>query len=314
VIVPGGDAGRCYPRPIAVAIPSDFGRHSFRLQSPALPGAWTLFDARHTFDLETAPALSGREAQEDSMNNASSDSKLSRRGFLAGLASAAVLLDMQGIASSTESSNMQTQTPTPGQGGTFTLPPLPYANEALEPYISAKTLSFHYGKHHAGYFEKLNNALTGNKNYASTSLADVIATAFKASDTLVFNNAAQAWNHTFYWHSMRPGGGGEPSGKLADRVKSDFGNFANLRRQLAEAANGQFGSGWAWLVNEDGKLRVTKTPNADTPITGRGRPLLTIDVWEHAYYLDYQNRRVDYVTAVLDHLINWDFAAENLGK
>lgn len=198
--------------------------------------------------------------------------------------------------------------------GPHALPPLPYALDALAPHISADTLALHHGKHHAGYFQKLNEAIASRSEYDERSLVEVVQTAATRHDRSVFNNAAQAWNHTFYWHSLSPEGGGEPSGVLADRIRADFGDFAALRTALAEAANGQFGSGWAWLVVEDGHLRVEKTANAETPITGRARPLLTIDVWEHAYYVDYQNRRDEYVDAVLDHLIHWDFALDNLPK
>lgn len=196
----------------------------------------------------------------------------------------------------------------------FQLPALPWNPGALEPYISARTLSFHYDKHHATYVERLNGLVANIPAYEGRALLEVIRLAAERKDAPVFNNAAQAWNHTFYWQSLRPGGGGEPTGALADRVRKDFGSFAALRQQLADAANSQFGSGWAWLVSDDGVLRVMKTSNAETPVTTTARALLTIDVWEHAYYLDYQNRRVDYVTAVLDHLLNWDFAAANLPK
>jgi len=201
--------------------------------------------------------------------------------------------------------------PQPGEGP-HVLPPLPFALDALAPHISADTLALHHGKHHAGYFTKLNAAITERDEYAGLSLAEVVVHAARRTEPAVFDNAAQAWNHTFYWNSLSPRGGGEPTGALADRIRADFGDFAGLRQALAGAANGQFGSGWAWLVIEDGRLRVEKTSNAGTPITGRARPLLTIDVWEHAYYLDYRNRRDTYVDAVLDHLLHWDFARDNL--
>lgn len=196
----------------------------------------------------------------------------------------------------------------------FQLPPLPWQPAALEPHISARTLSFHYDKHHATYVERLNGLVTKNAAYEDRTLPEVIRLAAMNHDTPVFNNAAQTWNHTFYWQSLQPGGGGEPTGALADRVRKDFGSFATLRQQLTDAANNQFGSGWAWLVADDGVLRVLRTGDAETPVTTKARALLTIDVWEHAYYLDYQNRRTDYVTAVLDHLLNWEFAADNLPK
>lgn len=199
--------------------------------------------------------------------------------------------------------------------GPHVLPALPYATDGLAPHIGRATLELHYGKHHAGYFKKLNAAVENRAEYDGLSLVEVVVAAAKAADQPVFDNAAQAWNHTFYWHSLTPsGGGGEPNGALADRIRADFGDFSALRQELAEAAKGQFGSGWAWLVVEDGRLRVEKTGNAATPITGRAQPLLTIDVWEHAYYLDYQNRREEYVDVILDHLIDWNFARDNLAK
>jgi Fe-Mn family superoxide dismutase len=205
--------------------------------------------------------------------------------------------------------------PTPAQAqktGPFTLPPLPYKENALEPSISANTLSFHYGKHHKAYVDNLNK-LTEGKKYATMSLEEVVkASAKESADAGVFNNAAQVWNHTFYWNSMKSGGGGAPSGKLADRLQSDFGSFDAFKTQFAEAAKTQFGSGWAWLVLEGGKLKVIKTGNADTPLAHGQKAILTCDVWEHAYYLDFQNRRPDYVAAFLDKLVNWEFAAANL--
>jgi len=198
------------------------------------------------------------------------------------------------------------------KSGPFELPALPYKEDALEPHVSAKTMGFHYGKHHKGYVDKLNQAVEGQK-LAEMKLEQVIVeTAKNSATTAIFNSAAQAWNHTFYWKSMKPKGGGEPSGKLADMLRSDLGGLEGFRKDFAEAANGQFGSGWAWLVVEGGKLRIVKTGNADTPIARGGKPLLVIDVWEHAYYLDYQNKRADYVTAFLEHLVNWEFAASNL--
>ncbi len=196
--------------------------------------------------------------------------------------------------------------------GPFTLPPLPYADDALSPYLSAQTLGFHYGKHHRGYVNKLNELVTATPLADQPLEAVVKATAGKADQTAIFNNAAQVWNHTFYWNSLRPRGGGKPSGALAELIDKSFGDYDQFKAEFAKAATGQFGSGWAWLVKDGDKLIVAKTGNADTPIAHGQKPLLTIDVWEHAYYLDYQNRRADYVAAVLDHLINWDFAAQNL--
>ena len=194
------------------------------------------------------------------------------------------------------------------------LPSLPYEQSALQPVISANTLSFHYGKHHKTYVDTLNKLVAGTQ-FSDMSLEQIIkATADQANHTAIFNNAAQAWNHTFYWHSLRPKGGGEPPAVLERLMESSFGSVEACKKELAGAALGQFGSGWAWLVLDGGKLKVVKTGNAHTPLTQAAKPLLTIDVWEHAYYLDYQNRRADYVNAVLDSLVNWEFAAENLGK
>jgi Fe-Mn family superoxide dismutase len=194
------------------------------------------------------------------------------------------------------------------------LPSLPYEQSALQPVISANTLSFHYGKHHKTYVDTLNKLVAGTQ-FSDMTLEQIIkATADQADHTAIFNNAAQAWNHTFYWHSLKPKGGGEPPAVLERLMESSFGSVEACKKELAGAAMGQFGSGWAWLVLDGGKLKVVKTGNAHTPLTQAAKPLLTIDVWEHAYYLDYQNRRADYVNAVLDSLVNWEFAAENLGK
>jgi Fe-Mn family superoxide dismutase len=194
------------------------------------------------------------------------------------------------------------------------LPPLPYAEDALAPVISAQTMSFHYGKHHKAYVDNLNKLVAGT-DLADTPLEKVIAaSAGKADKAGVFNNAAQIWNHTFFWNSLKPGGGGSPGGAVGKAVESAFGSQENFRKEFANAAVTQFGSGWAWLVADKGKLRIVKTGNAETPITQGLTPLLTIDVWEHAYYLDYQNRRADFVAAVIDKLLNWDFAAANLAR
>ena len=195
----------------------------------------------------------------------------------------------------------------------FTLPDLPYAKDALAPHISSETLDFHHGKHHATYVKNLNGLVEGT-DMAPKSLEDIIQeTAGKADKQGVFNNAAQIWNHTFYWQSMRPNGGGTPSGKLAEMIDRDFGSFDEFKDAFAKAGATQFGSGWAWLVLNGDKLEVRKTLNAETPLTESGvTPLLTMDVWGHAYYLDYQNRRPDYISTFLDHLVNWEFAAENL--
>jgi len=191
------------------------------------------------------------------------------------------------------------------------LPPLPYAENAFEPVITANTVRFHYGKHHKGYVDNLNKLIAGTE-FANLPLEKIITeTAGKADKTAIFNNAAQAWNHTFYWNSMRPKGGGEPPVALKQRIEASFGSVDACKKELASAAVSQFGSGWAWLVIESGRLKVVKTANADIPLVKGMKPLLTIDVWEHAYYLDYQNRRADYVNAVLDNLINWEFALQN---
>jgi superoxide dismutase, Fe-Mn family len=195
----------------------------------------------------------------------------------------------------------------------ITLPPLPYPQNALDPVISANTLGFHYGKHHKTYVDTLNKLIAGTE-FADMPLEQIVKTTSGKSDhTAIFNNAAQAWNHTFYWRSMKPHGGGEPPAAVKRLLESSFGSVEACKKELATAAVGQFGSGWAWLVQDGGKLKIVKTGNAETPLTGGSKPLLTLDVWEHAYYLDYQNRRVDYVNAVLEKLLNWEFAAENLG-
>ena len=195
------------------------------------------------------------------------------------------------------------------------LAPLPYAENALEPVITAKTLSFHYGKHHAGYLATLNKLVAGTP-YEGMPLEAMVRRAAAEQVAPIFNNAAQAWNHAFYWKSLAPAGaGGAPEGAFGEAVARDFGSFADMKTALADAAVKRFGSGWAWLVAKDGKLSVISTPNAETPLTQAGvTPLLTVDVWEHAYYLDWQNRRADYVAALLDKLANWKFAAENFAR
>jgi superoxide dismutase, Fe-Mn family len=193
------------------------------------------------------------------------------------------------------------------------LAPLPYAENGLEPVITANTIGFHYGKHHKGYVDNLNKLVAGTE-YAELSLEKIIAaTAGQAEKASIFNNAAQIWNHTFYWNSMKPKGGGEPPAALKQRMEAAFGSVDACKKELAGTAVSQFGSGWAWLVLDGDKLKIVKTANADTPLTKGLQPLLTVDVWEHAYYLDYQNRRADYVTALIDKLINWEFALQNVG-
>jgi Fe-Mn family superoxide dismutase len=192
------------------------------------------------------------------------------------------------------------------------LPPLPFGKEALEPYISSQTLEYHYGKHHNTYVTNTNN-LIKDTELKNLSLEEIIRiTANDPSKISLFNNAAQVWNHTFYWNSLKSGGGGKPSGTLAQKIDSDFGSYENFAKALKEAALGQFGSGWVWLVLENGIVKIVKTSNADTPIAHGKKPLLCIDVWEHAYYLDYKNGRADYADALINHLINWDFANKNL--
>ncbi len=186
------------------------------------------------------------------------------------------------------------------------LPTLPWAKDALAPHISAETIEYHYGKHHAAYVANLNKLIAGTE-FADLSLEDIV----KKSSGGIFNNAAQTWNHSFYWNCLSPKGGGEPSGALADAIKKSFGSFAAFREKLTNAAITQFGSGWAWLVkNPDGSLAVEQTGNAATPLKDGKRPLLTVDVWEHAYYIDYRNARPSYVEAFWK-VVNWDFAAQN---
>ena len=207
-----------------------------------------------------------------------------------------------------ENSNSSTM---PESVSPHVLPTLPYAENALEPIITAKTISFHYGKHHKAYVDNLNKLIAGTE-YAALSLEKIItSTAGKPEKAAIFNNAAQTWNHTFYWKSMKPKGGGEPPAALKQKIEASFASVDACKKELASAAVSQFGSGWAWLVLEGGKLKVVKTANAAVPLITGMKPLLSIDVWEHAYYLDYQNRRADYVNAVLDKLINWEFALQN---
>jgi superoxide dismutase, Fe-Mn family len=194
------------------------------------------------------------------------------------------------------------------------LPALPYEQNALQPVISANTLGFHYGKHHKTYVDTLNKLIVGTQ-FADMPLEKIVrATADDADQAVIFHNAAQAWNHTFYWRSLKPKGGGEPPAALKRLMEESFGGVEACKKELAKAAVDEFGSGWAWLVQDGERLKVLKTADADSPMAKGSRPLFTIDVWEHAYYLDYQNRRVDYVNALIDKLANWDFAAENLGR
>jgi Fe-Mn family superoxide dismutase len=228
---------------------------------------------------------------------------LTRRRFLLASASLAVAAGLGGAFRTARAE---------AAAGAHVLPPLPYPENALEPVISANTLKFHYGKHHKGYLDNLNKLVAGTDQASASLEAIVKASAGDASKAGLFNNAAQVWNHTFYWNSLKPGGGGAPPADLAKQLEASFGSVDKLKEELKTAAVTQFASGWAWLVKEGDKLKVMKTGNAETPLTKGVTPLLTIDVWEHAYYLDYQNRRADYVAAVIDKLLNWEFAAKNL--
>jgi superoxide dismutase, Fe-Mn family len=194
----------------------------------------------------------------------------------------------------------------------FEQPALPYETTALEPHMTAKTFEFHYGKHHAAYVTNLNN-LTKDTPMATMSLEEIIKATFgDASKAGIFNNAAQVWNHTFFWNSMKPSGGGAPTGDLAAKIDASFGSLDKFKEEFKAAATTQFGSGWAWLIKDGDGLKITKTGNAENPIAHGQTPLLTLDVWEHAYYIDFQNRRPDFITAYLENLVNWDFAAANL--
>jgi Fe-Mn family superoxide dismutase len=234
--------------------------------------------------------------------------ELSRRAFLK------VALAGAAVASSRSFARAEPQPLTPAHEApmTFTLPPLPFDKAALEPYISAKTFEFHHGKHHNAYVTKLNELIAGTE-YEKLSLEDIITkTAGNADKAAIFNNAAQHWNHSFFWQCLKPNGGGKPTGELAAKIDSDLGGYDKFAADFKAAAIAQFGSGWAWLVaDKSGKLKISKTPNADLPLAHGERALLTVDVWEHAYYLDYQNRRPDFVQTCLDKLINWEFAASN---
>jgi Fe-Mn family superoxide dismutase len=195
----------------------------------------------------------------------------------------------------------------------FELPPLPWSSDALEPHVSAKTIGFHHGKHHATYVNNLNNLVEGSP-LSEMSLEEIIReTAGDASKAGIFNNAAQSWNHDFFWKSMKAGGGGEPTGKILQAINDSFGSYAEFAKQFKTKAATLFGSGWTWLVSDGGKLDIVQTSGAGNPIPEGKTPLITLDVWEHAYYLDYQNRRPDFVAAFLGDLLNWKFAEKNLG-
>lgn len=190
---------------------------------------------------------------------------------------------------------------------TFQLPPLPYAKNALAPYMSQETLEYHHGKHHAAYVNKLNAGIEGTE-WVGKSLEDII----RGSEGGLFNNAAQAWNHTFFWSCLSPNGGGQPRGDLANAIARSFGSYADFKTRFSEACAGQFGSGWGWLIKHDNGVDIVTTSNADTPLKHNQTALLTIDVWEHAYYIDYRNDRGKFIAAILDNLVNWDFVASNL--
>lgn len=192
----------------------------------------------------------------------------------------------------------------------FELEALPYKKDALQPHISADTLNYHYDKHHQGYMDKLKGAIEGTDE-AKKSLEEIIKSP---SSQKVFNLAAQVWNHTFYWHSMSPNGGGKPSGELLAKIEKQFGSLEDFSAKFSDAAAAQFGSGWAWLVKDGDKLAIVSTGNAENPLTDGKVPLLTLDVWEHAYYLDYQNKRPDYIETFLKHLVNWSFVEKNLSN
>jgi superoxide dismutase, Fe-Mn family len=196
--------------------------------------------------------------------------------------------------------------------GPFELPELPYADDALAPYITANTINYHYGKHHKAYVTNLNK-LTEGSDLASKSLEEIICSSVdKPEKAGLFNNAAQVWNHTFYWHSLATNGGGKPSGELGSLIDKSFGDYETFKKEFSAAAVSQFGSGWAWLLKDGESLKIAKTGNAGTPLTQNIKPLLTIDLWEHAYYLDYQNARPRYIETIIDSLLNWSFAADNL--
>ena len=196
----------------------------------------------------------------------------------------------------------------------FELPPLPYPAKALQPHVSEQTLNFHHGKHHKAYVDALNKLVQDTPKARMTLDALIMESAKDQKQVPIFNNAGQHWNHSFFWNSMKPQGGGKPGGDLAAAFEQSFGGFDRFKAEFKNAAAGQFGSGWAWLVADKNQLKVISTANADLPMTHGLRALLACDVWEHAYYLDYQNRRPDFVQAFLDHLVNWDFVAQNLTK
>ncbi len=236
---------------------------------------------------------------------------LSRREFLGFAAGAGLVLSS--LTTLSDLADLSGTAAFAAEGPAFAMPPLPYAENALEPHISAKTVSFHYGKHTKAYYDNANELLKA-VSPAPASLEAVFLEAGKDPAALaLFNNAAQAYNHTFYWKGLTPGGPKAPTGRLAELITASFGDFEAMKKELAATSVSQFASGWGWLVQDGDRLAVVKTPNAANPLQNGQKPLVTVDVWEHAYYLDYQNRRADYVKAVLDNLVNWDVAAANLG-
>jgi superoxide dismutase, Fe-Mn family len=233
------------------------------------------------------------------------NSVLSRRSFLRTTALVGAGIGVVGVADSRSAAGPAAELP-------IKQAPLPFADTALEPFISAKTFGFHYGKHHKAYVDKANELLAGSP-LAAKSVPEIIrAVAGKPEQAAIFNNVAQAWNHEFFWKCLKPGGGGAPGGKLGDAIQASFGGFEAFSKQFVDAGLTQFGSGWAWLVKDGAQLKIVKTPNADTPVARGQTPILTCDVWEHAYYLDYQNRRKDFVETFLAKLANWEFAASLL--
>jgi Fe-Mn family superoxide dismutase len=240
------------------------------------------------------------------------ENTFARRELLTGAAALAASAAVAGHAAAHTSAAKVASTN--GARAPFELMPLPYAEGALDPLVSPLTVSFHHGKHHKGYVDNLNRLVAGT-GLESRSLEAVVTTAYQdPNQRALFNNAAQVWNHDFYWNSMAPDGGGKPTGDLLARIERDFGSFETFAAEFARVSTAQFGAGWGWLVaDEAGKLSVTATSNADLPLLTGKRALLTVDVWEHAYYLDFQNRRADYVRLWLERLANWRFAATQLG-
>jgi Fe-Mn family superoxide dismutase len=195
----------------------------------------------------------------------------------------------------------------------FVLPDLPFGKDDFKPHFSAETFDYHHGKHHNAYVTNLNNLLPNNPEFKGKELEEIISLS-NNSNAAIFNNAAQVWNHTFFWNSIKPKGGGKPTGAILSQIEKDFGSYEKFTEEFKQAAVTQFGSGWAWLVYHEGKLQIVKTSNAETPITKGMEPILACDVWEHAYYIDYRNKRPDYVSVFIEHMINWDFANIHLEK